>query len=198
MCWCDSCLTLEAIAASEQAFRDKEEVLFATGDKDLIKFLVDPNAFAQHLQQCSKKLVPHEYTRHIQGKAISESKQFPDRGCVFLHFHFTENRAVVLPGEAQLYRWRKTLLSMFKCVLTTKKETSSCAVISDDASHGCAKASEWLERVPSLCAHVTYVSDGTPSQFRNTYQGCYHCRWQNKVCPAASRHRQWASVSGQS
>ncbi|KAG0423020.1 hypothetical protein HPB47_001196 [Ixodes persulcatus] len=57
------------------------------------------------------------------------------------------------------------------------RRTRSRALISDDTSHdsahaccAVAKIHEWLGDVAPLYAHVTYVSDGAASHFKNRYQ----------------------------
>lgn len=175
---CSACPTAETLTAPGLGVPDDDEVLYATWEKgELIRKEVSPVTFVEHLRECLRKWVRHEYIRREQGKTISEAKQFLEKGNVLLHFDFAENWTVVLPEEVQSYHWQKTQISIFTCVVTTRKGTRSCALISDDTSHdsahacyAVAKIHEWLEDVAPLYAHVTYVSDGAASHFKNRYQ----------------------------
>lgn len=136
-----SCPTAETLTAPGLGVPDDDEVLYAAWEKgELIRKEVSPVAFVEHLRVCLRKWVQHEYIRREQGKTISEAKQFLEKGNDLLHFDFAENWTVVLHEEVQSYHWQKTQVSIFTCVVTTRKGTRSCALISDDTSHDSAHA----------------------------------------------------------
>ncbi|KAM7312905.1 hypothetical protein ISCGN_009809 [Ixodes scapularis] len=174
---CRACPSVGCFEAPNLGIPD-EEVFYAVWENgDLIKKEVNPNTFLEHLQECVRKWTSHDYIRRLQGKAISDEKNYLRKASILLHFDFAENWTVVLPEEIQSYHWRKSQVSIFTCVVMARKETCSCAVISDDmchdSAHACyavSKVHEWLEDKIPVYAHVTYVSDGAASHFKNKYQ----------------------------
>uniref|UniRef100_A0A6B0UTA9 Secreted protein n=1 Tax=Ixodes ricinus TaxID=34613 RepID=A0A6B0UTA9_IXORI len=91
----------------------------------------------------------------------------------------------------------ETKATIFRCVVTTRKSTNSVAITSEDLCDDVVltclaleKVKEWVEDNVAVYSHVTYVSDGAASHFKNRYQ--LHQFAQND-CPQA----QWLfSASG--
>ncbi|KAG0414963.1 hypothetical protein HPB47_007871 [Ixodes persulcatus] len=174
-CW--ACPSVGCFEATNLGIPD-EEVLYAVWEKgDLIKKEVNPSTLLEHLQECVRKWTSHDYIRRLQGKAISDETNYLRKSSIVPHFDLAENWTVVLPEEIQSYHCRKSGVSIFTSVVTTRKGTCSCAVISDEichhSAHACyavSKVHEWLEEKIPVYAHVTYVSDGPASHFKNKYQ----------------------------
>ncbi|KAH7933106.1 hypothetical protein HPB49_008240 [Dermacentor silvarum] len=142
-----------------------------------------PDPFTRHkvspecVSAALAKWIVHIHTRKTQGKAIYEEKQCTQRGSIVFHFDFAENWTVVLPDEVQAYHWKKQQVSVFTCMVTTKKSTESFAIVSDDLNHDSAhaclalkKATEWVDDNLPVYSKVTYVSDGAASHFKNRYR----------------------------
>ncbi|KAH9375526.1 hypothetical protein HPB48_012066 [Haemaphysalis longicornis] len=113
----------------------------------------------------------------IQAIAINEAKRCERRSSIVLHFDVAENWTVIQPNEVQSYHWHKTQVSLFTCVVTTRKSVQSFAVVSDhmqhDTAHACYplhKVHECLEESAPVYSYVVYVSDGAASHFKNKYQ----------------------------
>ncbi|XP_049514049.1 uncharacterized protein LOC125941139 [Dermacentor silvarum] len=156
----------------------EEEILIATWEAgDLVKKVLDADTFLNHLRVLVAKWIVHNHIKKTQGKAIYEEKQCTQRGSIVFHFDFAENWTVVLPDEVQAYHWKKQQVSVFTCVVTTKKSTESFAIVSDDLNHDSAhaclalkKATEWVDDNLPVYSKVTYVSDGAASHFKNRYR----------------------------
>ncbi|KAH7941123.1 hypothetical protein HPB49_010188 [Dermacentor silvarum] len=130
-----------------------------------------PDPFTRHkvspecVSAALAKWIVHNHIRKTQGKAIYEEKQCTERGSIVFDFDFAENWTVVLPAEVQAYHWKKQQVSVFTCVVTTKKSTESFAMVSDDSNHDSAhaclalkKATEWVDDNLPVYSKVTYVT----------------------------------------
>lgn len=100
-----------------------------------------PPAFLKEFQNVTMKWIPHNYLRRTQANAIHEEKQCCEKGSIVFHFDFAENWSIVLPDEVQPYHWQSTQVSIFTCVVSTRKSTWNYAIISDvvchDSAHAC-------------------------------------------------------------
>lgn len=123
------------------------------------------------------KWITHDYIRYIQESAIRQAKENQEKESCIFHFDFAENWTAILPNEVQSYHWHKRQVSIFTCVVTRKQSIQSFAVISDDTCHDAAHACFALQIIHNYMkeqlkpdTHVTYVSDGACSHFKNKYQ----------------------------
>ncbi|KAH7936798.1 hypothetical protein HPB49_004752 [Dermacentor silvarum] len=175
---CNQCLKGGSLTVEELNIPEEEEIQLATWEAgDLVKKVLDADTFLNHLRVLVAKWIVHNHIRKTQGKAIYEEKQCTQRGSIVFHFDFAENWTVVLPDEVQAYHWKKQQVSVFTCVVTTKKSTESFAIVSDDLNHDSAhaclalkKATEWVDDNLPVYSKVTYVSDGAASHFKNRYR----------------------------
>ncbi|XP_049272391.1 uncharacterized protein LOC125758764 [Rhipicephalus sanguineus] len=178
---CERCPWTQSLTLANMGMLDEDEITFAVWESgDLIKKTLSPTLFLKELVKWVTKWIPHDYIRRTQAAAIHEAKMCEQRGSIVLHFDFAENWTALLPNETQSYHWHEKQISIFTCVATTRKATHSFAIRSDDMHHDacCAlgKVHEMLdEKVPIYC-HVTYVSDGAASHFKNRYQLYELCR----------------------
>ncbi|KAG0444049.1 hypothetical protein HPB47_014240, partial [Ixodes persulcatus] len=106
----------------------------------LIKKTLTAAAFIKELQKTVMNWIPHNYLRRVQAKAIHDEKQSYERGALVFHFDFAENWTVVLADEVQAYHWQKKQISIFMCVVTSRKSTRSYAAACDDLTHDSAHA----------------------------------------------------------
>ncbi|CAN7995003.1 unnamed protein product [Ixodes pacificus] len=181
---CERCLMGDGLTVDSLGVTDKGEVTCALWERgDLIKKTVSPTSFVKKLRKWVTKWICHDYVRRTQAAAIHESKECEQRASIVLHFDFAENWTVLLPNVTQPYHWHKKEVSIFTCVVTTRKSTKSFAVISDDLHHDSAhalyaigKLHELLEEPLPVYTHVTYVSDGAASHFKNRFQLYELCR----------------------
>lgn len=166
-------LTMSALGVS-----DEEDVTYAVWEiGSLIKKSLPPAAFVKELGKWVTKWISHDSIRRTQAIAINEAKRCERRSSIVLHFDFSENWTVILPNEVQSYHWHKTQVSLFTCVVTTRKSVQSFAVVSDhmqhDTAHACYalhKVHECLEESAPVYSYVVYVSDGAASHFKKKYQ----------------------------
>lgn len=195
---CDHCPKGQFLTLQELDIPEDEEIVLATWESgDLVKKTLEPETFLKVIQVTVGSWVLHNHIRQTQGKAIYDEKQCMQRGSIVFHFDFAENWTIVLPDEVQAYHWKKKQVSIFTCVVTTRKSTNSFAIISEDlchdAAHACLaleKVKEWVEDNVAVYSYVTYVSDGAASHFKNRYQ--LH-QFAKDDCPQA----QWLfSASG--
>ncbi|CAN7943217.1 unnamed protein product, partial [Ixodes pacificus] len=181
---CERCPMGDGLTVDSLGVTDEDEVTFALWERgDLIKKTVSPTSFVKELGKWVTKWIFHDYVRRTQAAAIHESKECEQRASIVLHFDFAENWTVLLPNETQSYHWHKKQVSIFTCVVTTRKSTNSFAVISDDlhpnsahALYAIGKVHELLEETSPVYTHVTYVSDGAASHFKNRFQLYELCR----------------------
>ncbi|KAH7941202.1 hypothetical protein HPB49_010958 [Dermacentor silvarum] len=142
-----------------------------------------PDPFTRHkvspecVSAALAKWIVHNHIRKTQGKAIYDEKQCTQRGRIVFHFDFAENWTVVLPDKVQAYHWQKQQVSVFTCVVTTKKSTESFAIVSEDLNHDSAhaclalkKVTKWVDDNLPVYSKVTNVSDGAASHFKNRYR----------------------------
>ncbi|XP_075555930.1 uncharacterized protein LOC142588249 [Dermacentor variabilis] len=169
----DGIFTLENFDMSSE-----DEVLIASWEYgELVKKTLTASLFMREFLKMTMKWIPHNYIRSVQAKAIHEEKQSCERGAIVLHFDFAENWTVVLPDAVQAYHWQKKQVTMFTCVVTSRKSTRNYAVISDDMSHDSAHACLALSKIKAhlednvpIYTKITHVSDGAPAHFKNKYQ----------------------------
>lgn len=129
-------LTMSALGVS-----DEEDVTYAVWEiGSLIKKSLPPAAFVKELGKWVTKWISHDSIRRTQAIAINEAKRCERRSSIVLHFDFSENWTVILPNEVQSYHWHKTQVSLFTCVVTTRKSVQSFAVVSDHMQHDTAHA----------------------------------------------------------
>ncbi|XP_075525684.1 uncharacterized protein LOC142588499 [Dermacentor variabilis] len=169
----DGIFTLENFDMSSE-----DEVLIASWEYgELVKKTLTASSFMREFLRMTMKWIPHNYIRSVQAKAIHEEKQSCERGAIVLHFDFAENWTVVLPDAVQAYHWQKKQVTVFTCVVTSRKSTQNYAVISDDMSHDSAHACLALSKIKAhlednapIYTKITHVSDGAPAHFKNKYQ----------------------------
>ncbi|XP_077557118.1 uncharacterized protein LOC144171819 [Haemaphysalis longicornis] len=175
---CDKCPKGESLTLETLNIPEEEDIVVATWESgDLVKKTLDPSAFLRGLRVSLATWIVHNHIRKTQGAAIHNEKKCEQRGSVVFHFDFAENWTVILPDEVQSYHWHKTQVSIFTCVVTTRKNSHSFVVASDDVCHDSAHACLALEKIRlwvddnlPLYSKVTYVSDGAASHFKNRYQ----------------------------
>ncbi|KAH9383384.1 hypothetical protein HPB48_024605 [Haemaphysalis longicornis] len=194
-------LTMSALSIS-----DEEDITYAVWENgSLIKKTVPPAAFVKELEKWVTKWISHDYIRRTQAIAINEAKRCERRSSIVLHFDFAKNWTVILPNEVQSYQWHKTQVSLFTCVVTTRKSVQSFAVVSDDMQHDTAHACYALHKVHECLEETapvySHVSDGAASHFKNKYQ-LYELSRANytsaKWLFSATGHgkNSWAGVGG--
>ncbi|KAH9369128.1 hypothetical protein HPB48_012769 [Haemaphysalis longicornis] len=170
---CDKCPKGESLTLETLNIPEEEDSVVATWESgDLVKKTLDPSAFLRGLRVSLATWIVHNHIRKTQGAAIHNEKKCEQRGSVVFHFDFAENWTVILPDEVQGYHWHKTQVSIFTCVVTTRKNSHSFVVASDDVCHDSAHACLALEKIRlwvddnlPLYSKVTYVSDGAASLF---------------------------------
>ncbi|CAN8011877.1 unnamed protein product [Ixodes pacificus] len=133
---CERCPMGDGLTMDSLAVTDEDEVTFALWERgDLIKKTVSPTSLVKELGKWVTKWIFHDYVRRTQAAPLHESKECEQRAGIVLHFDFAENWTVLFLNETQFYHWRKKQVSIFTCVVTTRKSTKSFAVISDDLHH---------------------------------------------------------------
>ncbi|XP_077562549.1 uncharacterized protein LOC144178508 [Haemaphysalis longicornis] len=175
---CDKCPKGESLTLETLNIPEEEDSVVATWESgDLVKKTLDPSAFLRGLRVSLATWIVHNHIRKTQGAAIHNEKKCEQRGSVVFHFDFAENWTVILPDKVQGYHWHKTQVSIFTCVVMTRKNSHSFVVASDDVCHDSAHACLALEKIRlwvddnlPLYSKVTYVSDGAASLFKNRYQ----------------------------
>ncbi|XP_075535180.1 uncharacterized protein LOC142570720 [Dermacentor variabilis] len=175
---CDYCANEDALTTTTLGIPEETEVNYAVWQNgDLVKKTAQATTFLRELGVWLVKWITHDYIRGTQASAIHDAKRNQQHGSRVFHFDFAENWTAVVPNEVQSYHWPKKQVSLFTCVVTSRGSTQCFAVISDDVCHDAAHACFALEKICEcmkeelqLNKHVTYVSDGASSHFKNKYQ----------------------------